>query len=206
MSRIHISSIARVFLCIGACLALTGWQSPVVGATPGQSPAADALAQDSLYRARLYEGDCETIALADALATDESSRESGSDETGWSYSFAMSVEGAIDDVISAPHAISIETVVGDLATSLACGELGGEIVGERLIAPLITPESGELAGIAILSEGEDEIAVVVFLVLSADGTPFRSADETEPNLDGTDNADDVDDSIDDGDMIDEGGV
>lgn len=173
-----------------------------VGAAPRHQPVIDAMDQDSSYRGGLYAGDCESITLTDAITTSNATRESGSDETSWSYSFAMAADGSIGDVTAGPHSIFIERVEGDLSTSLACGELAGEIVGERLIAPLATTDSGEVVGIAVLRQGDDGADVVVeaYMVLSADHALPGDEDDDEPDLADTDV---IDDSIDEGDIIDD---
>lgn len=195
MTHTHTLQPHRIFLYIGACLALLVPASPSGQAAPAPPAGVDALEQDGSHRARLYAGDCETIALTDAISTDTATRQSGSDETWWSSSFAMTMDGPLGDVTAEPHAISIDVVEGDLATSLACAEQTGEIVGDRLIVPITTTESGEVVGIAVLAEDDDgQVAVVVYLILAADGTPPRPTDRTEPDID---DADDTDDSIDD---------
>ena len=202
MIQSGMSPLLRLFICVSACLALLGWTALSVAGAPGHLPGNDAMFQDDSYRAGLYAGDCGTITLANAIATGDSTPQSGSDESGWSWSFTMTLDAAIDDLTATPHAISIEMVESDLAGSLACAELTGEIFGDALIVPLTTTESNELVGIAAVSETDDQAVVVeLYLVLAADGAPLRPVDENGMESDPGD-SDEIDDSIDVGDMVD----
>src|SRR5680860_158614 len=141
--RMGVSKMARLprfFIVLGACFALLAWSSPELVAMPRLQPGLHAIQQNASYRARLYAGDCETIDLSNAIAAGDATIESGSDESSWSWSFAMTIDGPIGDVTAAPHAISVEVAEGDLVTTVACGELAGEIVGARLVTPLTAPE------------------------------------------------------------------
>jgi len=200
----RISRISRRVVIPCAGLALLGWSALSVSAMPWQQPGIQAIQQNVSFLAHLYEGDCGSIDLSAAIATDEATTETESGEISTSYSFAMSMEGPIGDVTGAPRAIAVEVVEGDLATTVACGEIAGEIVGSRLIVPLFATGSGELAGIAVLSESDEaSVAVEAFLILSAEGSPLQPIEDEIPDLG---DAEDDDEPIDDDDVNPEGGV
>lgn len=143
--------------------------------------APAALAQDSGYSATLYAGACGELE-AKVVATAPAKPESGSDETGWSYAFALPAEVPMATLLAAPHTIAVEAADGDVATTVACGALTGEVQGDRLIVGLTTTGDGLLAGLAVVTGAEaGPAAIEAYLIVAPDGVP--PAEDAADDLD-----------------------
>lgn len=176
-------------LCSSALPALL-----IVALGMGMPPAA--LAQDSGYSATLYAGSCGELE-ATGIATAPATPESGSDDTGWSYAFALPIEAPMAELLSAPHAIAVEATDGEVTTTVACGALTGEddVQGNRLIVGLTTSDDGRLAGLAVVTGADDGAAAIeAFLIVAPDGAPAPPAEDATDDLD----IDVIDDTPDDG--------
>ncbi len=197
---VTLTGVLLVLIGLGAIgtRAAPGW--PVTTSTQNQAPG-------EVYSATLYAGACGDLDVP-TIVTDGATAESGSDATGWSYSFELGGGGSLSDLTAAAHVIAVDIAEGDLVTTVVCGELAGDVVGNRLVIGLTATETGELTGLALVTgNGDEPAAIKVYVILAADGSPLQPGEDTEsdPDLDVLDDAsDDEDDSQDDEQVFDDG--
>jgi hypothetical protein len=141
------------------------------------------------------------------IATAGVTAESGSDAVGWSYSFVVEGDVPFADLTAAPHVIAVDIVEDDLVSTVACGKLTGEVVGNRLVIGLEATETGGLAGVAVVTDrGDDSLAIEGYVILAADGSPLQPGEATDadPDIDLVNDTIDEDDGGDDEQVSDDG--
>ena len=116
------------------------------------------------------------------------------------------IDASLDDVLAAPHAISVSASANRPAAGVACGNLGGEVIDGALIVGLRPLGGSGLAGIAVLEDEDDDgqTDVTVYLAAVGGGDVGRDDDDGREDGDaGNDEAEGGEDDGDDGDDADD---
>jgi hypothetical protein len=189
------SATIRHGIATAALALLFIWSVP--GVVAGPSPATDyrAIAQDAPYTASIYAGECDALEPATALSGGNATPVSGSTAATSVYALESTVDIPITDLVSAPHAIAVESIEGDLAMMVGCGEIAAQDIDGAIVVGLTSTDSGGLAGVAIVREqAGDQVTLEIYLVLSAEGDTIGSGDDadSESDEDATDDGTDPD--------------
>lgn len=79
---------------------------------------------------------------------------SKSDETDFSW----------DDMLEQSHSVTVHESDENIATYVACGEIGGVIEDDKLVIALHPVDDSGFSGIAVLSENDGNVEVEIFLI------------------------------------------
>jgi hypothetical protein len=110
------------------------------------------------------------------------------------------VELPLDAILAADHAINVHQSADDMATYIACGNIGGHLVEGSFVVGLGPVGASGYSGIAWLTDlgdGTTEVRVAI----TATGASARMDDDDDMD---DDDMDDSDDDTDDDDMDDDG--
>lgn len=141
------------------------------------APAAGALAQDEMtdevvpHPSHIHTGVCPAPGDVIAPLSDVSGIPGDSVGVGSAIHVEAgisTVELALADILAADHAFVVHQSADDMGTYIACGDIGGQLIGESDLPVGLGPvgESG-YSGIAWLSDnGDGTTGVTVFLTKS----------------------------------------
>ena len=94
------------------------------------------------------------------------------------YSKSEEVGFSFDDMLAESHAIAVHESDTDIQTSLACGEIGGVVVDDRLVIALHPVNESGYIGIAILTKDSDgNVDVEIYL---AEPVPPENTPDATP--------------------------
>lgn len=147
---------------------------------PDDDPDDDATVEAAAggFPARIAAGACDALGADPAFAlTNVTPRGEGG--AGRIFVSASDVAATLDDLLAAPHAISVIAGGADLVTILACGDLIGSVVDGQLVVPLRAANDDDLAGIAVLDAADGEVHVELYLVLTGDTAVDDDGDDDE---------------------------
>ena len=144
------------------------------GAIGNATGAGQAGAPAASHPAHIHSGTCPTLGdvvfpltnVAAPVAGADDDDDDADDDGGTGYRGAegaaaglvseSEVGASLDDILAAPHAVNVHASDQDIATYVACGEVGGTVVGGQLIVGLRPLNGSGLAGIAILDDDDDD--------------------------------------------------
>jgi hypothetical protein len=170
-----------------------------------------ALAQDDMgddmsgsmvpHPAHIHEGLCPdpggvVVALNDVTVAGNDSQ-GVAEQTHVDVS-VTTVELPLDTILAADHAINVHQSADDMATYIACGNIGGHLVEGSFVVGLGPVGASGYSGIAWLTDlgdGSTEVRVAI----TASGATERMDDD----MDDDDDMDENDDDMDDDDMDDD---
>ena len=152
------------------------WRHPVSGQDALATPANGG------YPAQIYGGPCDTIDPEVIAPLTMASPLGGSDEQGWVFSSASVVDIPLGDLVSAGHSLAVSTLQPEASSgiALACGEIAGDAASGTVVIGLASTGSGDLAGIALLTDaGANQTEVEIYLIMTGDGTSIGSDDPVD---------------------------
>jgi hypothetical protein len=80
------------------------------------------------------------------------------------YSQSEEFELAWDDMLATSHSVNVHLSEQEIATYIACGEIGGNVVDDKLVIALHPLNDSGYSGIAILTkDGDGNVDVEVYL-------------------------------------------
>ena len=77
------------------------------------------------------------------------------------------IEVSLDDLLTEAHALNIHESDQNVANYIACGDIGGPVLDDRLFIGIMTQNDSGYSGIAILEKKDDKTEVTVYLVNAA---------------------------------------
>ncbi|MEJ7761724.1 MAG: cupredoxin family copper-binding protein [Thermomicrobiales bacterium] len=186
----HAPSVRTVALTIMVLAAVVG-----SGGLSALAARHDDHAAAGPYPAHIHTGTCDALGEVVHPLTDASHAEGEQRGTNPSLIVTTSITtipASLADLLAAPHALNVHRGADDMGTYVACGDLGGVIVGDELVIGLSELGDSGLSGVAILQEAGEETEVRFYLTLAkpaedaggAASTPIASpvADAAEADV------------------------
>jgi hypothetical protein len=79
------------------------------------------------------------------------------------YADSEDVDMKWDDMLAESHAINVHKSDQEIQTYIACGDIGGVVVDDKLVIALHPQNDSGYSGIAILEKDDDSVDVEVYL-------------------------------------------
>ncbi len=105
-------------------------------------------------------------------------------------SSVTTVDVALDDLLAEDYAINVHESLENAENYIACGDIGGMMMGDNLVIGLAEQNDSDEAGVALLEPNGDQTVVTVFLT-------EEDADDDRGQADDDSGDDDPDDDDDD---------
>ena len=141
--------------------------------SPGWAEARAGLHDDHSgvrpYPAHIHTGTCDALGGVEYPLTDAGQQDGDQEGTNPAVIIAEStttIPASLDDLLAEPHALNVHLSADDMGTYVACGDLGGVVVEDRLVIGLAELNGSGLSGIGILTATGDETEVRFFLSLA----------------------------------------
>jgi hypothetical protein len=74
------------------------------------------------------------------------------------------IEVNLDDLLETAHAINIHLSDQDMATYVACGDIGGPVIDDELYIGIMSQNDSGVSGIAKLERDDDKTDVTIYLM------------------------------------------
>ncbi len=121
------------------------------------------------YPAHVHTGTCATLGevvhpLTDAAHADGA--QEGTNPASVVTGSTTTIPATVADLLAAPHALNVHMGADDMGTYVACGDLGGVVVGGKLVIGLAELNDSGLSGVAVLRETGAETEVRFYLTLA----------------------------------------
>jgi hypothetical protein len=89
------------------------------------------------------------------------------------------VEVSFDDLLNEAHAINVHESAQAIENYIACGDIGGPVIDDKLWIGLLPQNNSGYAGVAqIEKDGDDQVTVTIYLVGGLAGEPGAPATPT----------------------------
>ena len=175
-----------------------------------------ALAQDDMddemtdsmvpHPAHIHEGLCPdpggvVVALNDVTVVGNDSQ--GVAEQIHVDASVTTVELPLDAILAADHAINVHQSADDMATYIACGNIGGHEVEGSIVVGLGPVGASGYSGIAWLTDLGDGTTEVQVAITASGATERMDDDMDDDDMDDADESDDMDDDADESDDMDD---
>ena len=87
------------------------------------------------------------------------------------------VDLPLDEIVAADHAINAHLSDEEIQTYIACGDIGGTMLGDSLVIGLAEVENSGFSGVAVLTAAGQETEVTVYLTEQAAGADEGAEDD-----------------------------
>ncbi len=94
-----------------------------------------------------------------------------------------SVGLTIDDILAADHSINVHQSADDMATYIACGNIGGHFVGDSFLVGLGAVGDSGYSGIAWLTDKGDGTTEVSVAISHSGATESMDTSDMDPGMD-----------------------
>jgi hypothetical protein len=81
------------------------------------------------------------------------------------------IDVKLDDLLAEAYAINVHASDQDMSTYIACGDIGGPVLNDKLIIGLQEQNGSGYSGVAILEKDGDSTKVTVYLVYDSGQSP-----------------------------------
>ena len=93
----------------------------------------------------------------------------GASKSGAVLASVTTVPAALDTIVASEHTLVVYESDDAMDVTVACGDIGGIVVGEELVVGLAAEGEAGMSGIALFRAEEEQTVVSVFLVAADDG-------------------------------------
>lgn len=95
------------------------------------------------------------------------------------YSKTEDIEVSFDDLLAEAHAINVHESAQAPQNYIACGDIGGPVIDDKLWIGLLPQNGSGYAGVAqIEKDGDDKVTVTVYLIAGVGGEPAMESTPT----------------------------
>jgi hypothetical protein len=81
------------------------------------------------------------------------------------------IDAKLDDLLAEANAIDVHASDQDISTIIACGDIGGPVIDDKLVLGLQQESGSGYTGVAILEKDGDSTKITVYLVYDSGQAP-----------------------------------
>jgi len=96
------------------------------------------------------------------------------------------VDASLSDIADGNTAINVHESTDEIQNYIACGNIGGPVIGGMLVIGLETLNDSHYSGVAVLTDKDDQTEVTVYLGEGLEGDDHGGDDEADDSGNGSD--------------------